>query len=268
MNRILRLVLRKCYHFVILLWRINLFATIWINFRLLPFRIAIKLPLHCFGKIKFHSLSGKILIEAPIKFGMIKLGYRWWDLWPTAYLPTQILIRGNTVFRGSCTISGGVYLASFRKSSILDIGNEVTIGAGSLIKATEYIFLGERARITGNCTVLDSNMHYIKDIESGIIARPYGSIKIENNCWINPGCVITKGAVLPPYSIVARNSFIGKDMTKFGSCCMFAGSPAKVIKEHVQRIISNSIEQKLSKYFMTHPNSMIYQDHPGLLEDL
>lgn len=268
MNIFIRKVLRRPYRLVRFLWRINIVATLWINFKMLPFQKAIKFPIHCFGKIKFHDLSGKIIIDSRVKTGMIKIGFRWLDLWPTSYLPTQVLFQGYVFFRGSCTISGGVYISSFKKESILDIGNDVTVGGGSMIKAMENISIGKKTRITGNCTVFDSNMHYVKDIERGIIGRNTGSIKIENNCWINAGSVLTKGAVIPAYSIVARNSFIGKDMSEFGKSCMFAGSPAKMIKKGVQRIFNYSVENDLNSYFRDNPKSKAFIDTIGLTEDL
>lgn len=267
MNHFIKSLLRKPYHVAKYLWRLNILATFWMNFKMLSLRQAIKFPIHCFGKIKFHNLSGHLIIDAPIKNGMIQIGYRWFDLWPTSYLPTQILFRGETIFQGECIISGGVYISSFTPTSVLKIGSNVTIGGGSLIKAIEKISIGSKTRITGNCTVLDSNMHYVKDIENGVFSRLTHPIKIANNCWINAGSVITKGAVLPPYSIVARNSFIGKDMSQYGECCMFAGSPAKLIKKGIQRIFNYLLEGKLTEYFNDNPNVNTYQDSPGLTED-
>lgn len=56
--------------------RLHVVKTIYINFRLLPFTQAIKLPILIYGKTKIFSLRGRCIIHAPIKFGMIQFGAR------------------------------------------------------------------------------------------------------------------------------------------------------------------------------------------------
>lgn len=87
--------LRKVYHFLILLRRVNLIKTIYFNFKMLPFNQAIKIPILLYGKIVFHNLSGKLTIQNDVSSKMIRIGYRWIDLWPSSFLPTQIQIIGE-----------------------------------------------------------------------------------------------------------------------------------------------------------------------------
>lgn len=42
-----------------------------------------------------------------------------------------------------------------------------------------------------------TNMHFIKDIETGRIGRVTGPIVIGQRCWLNPGTVVSKNAVVP-----------------------------------------------------------------------
>ena len=62
-------------------------------------------------------------------------------------------------------------------------------------------------QITMNCTVMDTNLHYVKNIDTGVVHRSDGEIHIGEYCWINAGTVVTKGTVLPAHTIVARNKF-------------------------------------------------------------
>lgn len=256
--------LRSAYYKLLILRRLNLLATLWLNFRTLPFLRAIKLPIFCFGKIMFHNLSGRIIIDSPIKTGMIKFGYRWYDLWPSSYLPSQIFVRGDIIFMGRCIFSGGVVLSSFNKQAEIIIGNNVAIGGGTMVKSTQSISIGANTSITGNCVVMDSNMHYVKDIESGIIPSLRKGILIGKNCWINHGTTIAKGAVLCDHSITARNTYVGKDMSQFGSHVLFAGQPAKPIKTNVQRIFDLKKEKEISLYFQGDRGRSVYQSYPGI----
>ena len=243
------MLLRGIFYFCRNVYRLNLLMTLYVNFRKFPFLIAIKFPIFIYGKLKIHSLRGKVIINSPIRNGMIKIGYRWIDLFPTAYLPNQLLILGSLSFSGRAIISGGVELFVQSKNASLEIGDKVVIGAGSVVKSMDKLVIGKNTRITGNCIVMNSNMHLVKNIETGEIAKPYGEILIGNNCWINPGTVVTKGTVLPNYSIVARNSFVNKDYSSLGENLFLVGAPAKPTQAKVQRIFSLKEEQRLFKIF-------------------
>ena len=54
--------------------QLNLISTLIVNFKLFPFRTALKLPIFVYGKTKIYSLNGTVTIEAPIQTGMIKFG--------------------------------------------------------------------------------------------------------------------------------------------------------------------------------------------------
>lgn len=245
--------------------RMNILKTFFVNFYFLPIKQAIKFPIVVYGKFYIHDKIGKIQIETDsIHFNMIKLGYRWLDLWPVSYIPTQLSLLGKIIFRGPAIISGGVNLTSDREMAIIDIGVDCVIGGGSMIKSLDEIIIGDYSRIAGGCTIMNSNMHYIKDIESGIINRTNGKIKIGKFCWINPNTVITKGATIPNYSITSRNSFLSKDYSSYGENLFLVGSPAKPSSRKIQRIFSSSKSKELSKYFNENPDTDFYQDTVGL----
>lgn len=249
------------------LYRLNWFATLYVNFRLLPISQAIKLPIFCYGRFKYHCLSGRFLIDGPVHNGMIQLGYRWIDLFPVSYLPTQLCIRGSVKFHGHAILSGGVALFAQSKESVITLGKDITLGGGTLIKSMNSITISQKTRITGGCTVMDSNMHFVKNISTGKIAQKTGSIFIGNNCWINYSSVITKGAYIPSYSIVARNSFVGKNLKDEGENLFIAGMPAKVINHDVQRIFDYDREAELSDFFIKNPDCPFYQDSIGIKDE-
>lgn len=246
--------------------RLNWFKTLYLNFRTQPFKTAIQLPFYVYGKLDIHSLKGDIIIDAPIKKGMIKIGLRELDLLPVSYLPNQLYNTGKLIFNGPVMISGGVSLSI--DGGILDIGSCCTIGGGCLIKSTNSIKIGANTRITYSCIVFDSNVHYVKNIETGVIKRNNGPIVIGKNCWINGGAYIGKDAVVPDYSIVARNSLVNKDFTKEGTNLFLVGNPAKALATKVQRILSSKEERKLTRYFVQNNDTNEFITLPGLFDDL
>ena len=234
---------------------------------MLPLGQAVKLPVCFFGKVKFHDLSGEVMIDSSIRLGMIKIGYKWRDLFPTSFLPNQLWISGILIFKGGCIIGGGVGVFVQKKKAILEIGNNTTIGAGTLVKSMDKLVIGDYTRITGNCIIMNSNMHFVKNIDTGLIAKPYGPIVIGNHCWINSGTTITKGAIVPNYSIVARNSFLSKDYTEHGPNAFIAGSPAKIKNNSSQRIYNLKKEAELADFFNNNPEADYYDDGIGLFEE-
>ena len=137
------------------------------------------------------------------------------------------------------------------------------MGGGTICKCLKYIEIGDRTRITGNCNIMDCNMHFVKNIDTGIVANYKAPIKIGENCWINAGSIISKGAVIPDYSISARNSYLSKDYSEYGTNLFLVGSPAKPTSSKVQRIFTVEKQRGLREYFETH-DSDVLQLEPGI----
>lgn len=247
------------------LWRLNVIKTVYINFKMLPFNQAIKFPIFIYGKIVLHSLNGKMIIDSNvIHSNMIKIGYRWFDLWPMSYLPSQLNLLGTLYFHGPVVFSGGVNLAIQKETATIHLGAYCRISGGCTIKSMDELIIGDYTRITGGCIVMNSNMHYVKNIETGVISKHWGKIMIGTHCWINANTVITKGAVIPNYSITARNSFLNRDYSEYGENLFLVGSPAVVKKTKVQRIYSDDLTLKYDDYFNKNPNSDFFMEEPGI----
>ncbi|MDD2987297.1 MAG: hypothetical protein PHR76_13015, partial [Flavobacterium sp.] len=54
--------------------KVNWIKTVYFNFKMFPYEIAVKLPVFFYGKVKFQSLKGSVQIDSPIERGMIGFG--------------------------------------------------------------------------------------------------------------------------------------------------------------------------------------------------
>ena len=265
MREYIKRILRHIYHFFRLLWLVNWRATIRLNFRKLPFSTACKLPILVYGKLKIYDLSGRIIIRGPVCRGLVKVG-RNVDSHYSTCLPGQWTISHDLIFNGHIMISGGVTIETYKGP--LELGRCCVIGSGTMLKSQYGIIIGDFTRIAYGCVIMDTNMHFIKDIETGRIGRVTGPIVIGQRCWLNPGTVASKNAVVPDYTITGRNSLVNKDYSEqYTSHAFIAGAPAKPVSYHVQRIFSNQMEGDLRRYFEENGTRIVFQGVKGEEED-
>lgn len=85
-------------------WKWAFLPSIYFNFRYLPFKQAIKLPIWI-NKPHLHAMKGKIIIDAPfVKTGMIHLGGFGGHMYPNNGIHiTQW--GGKIIFKGRCYIT-------------------------------------------------------------------------------------------------------------------------------------------------------------------
>lgn len=240
---------RKCINRIereICLPWFNLIKTLYINFRSLPLKQAVKLPIYVYGNCKIYSLQGSFTIDGSIKRGMIKFGM------PT-YGPaidcanTYIYNLGNVVFKGSTTFCNGVSLYVLGGTVVFN--KAAYLGEKVKVVCSNFIEIGEGSRIAHESQILDSNFHYIIDIAKRKIASTHGKVVIGKWCWVGNRTTIQKGTILPDNTIVGSNSLLNKDYTDEHSSRLIAGSPAKMIKTGLCRIFNIESEQMLNAFF-------------------
>ncbi|WP_419243698.1 hypothetical protein [Photobacterium leiognathi] len=247
MKKLFKKKLRPFYRFSKFILKVNLLKTMYINFKTQSFKNAIKLPIVVYGKLSIYSLRGSIIIDGPITTGMIQLG-KDIDHNPISFCPIKLTVDGTLRFKGHAVISGGSTITVWEGE--VELGKFVSIGSGVQLKSVSAIWVGEYSRIVALCTIMDTNVHYVKNILSGEISRSFSPIKIGNNCWINQGTVVAKGTVIPDYCITARNSFLNKNYSNLcSSHSLLAGTPAKVIATNTQRIFDFEKETQLNIFF-------------------
>lgn len=231
----------------------NVLKTLYVNFKMLRFKEAIKLPIWIYGKMSFRSLKGKIIIDSPIYPGMIRIGRKDW------YVTTNIsqsiwTINGVLKFKGKLNIYHGSYI-TVSNNGYLEIGAEGTIvGSGCKFICFEKIVIGNNVSITWECQMIDTSFHYVEQLENNKIPPLTKPIVISDNCWIGNRTTISKGTYLPKHSIVASNSLVNKDFRNVGEYQMFAGLPA-IPKIRCRRIYNKEIERELDlkyNYDRTH----------------
>lgn len=240
--------LRKIFKISLTILKTNLVKTIYLNFKMLPFKQAIKLPIFIYGKIVFRSLSGQIFINSAVFPGMIKIGKR--DYYVETAVPKCIwTINGTINFSGPINFLQGSYVL-VSNNATLNFGTKQTFcGSNIKIICFEQITFGNKCEITWDCQLMDTSFHYMEDLSSEEIKSITKPILIGNNVWIGNRTTITKGAVIPDNTIVASNSLVNKDFSNMGENCLIAGAPAKLKQQNIRRIYDNQKQKELDKKF-------------------
>ena len=230
--------------------RINWWKTILINFRMLPILEAVRLPILCYGQIKFVLWGGRIELN-DVRKGVLKIGY---DL--AAYrecgVTTVKLLKDSTlVIDGEVIIMQGASVV-LGPQARLSMGNHCTLGDRAEIICKKKVEIGDYSEITWDCQVTDFGSHPIKDRETGSYRNLFLPVRIGNYCWIGNRTTIQPGTKLPNRVIVASNSILNKDYIKMGiqPYSLIGGMPAKLIRNNVE----SNYEQDsvIQSYFLEH----------------
>lgn len=56
------------------LMKINLWKTVYFNFHYFPFKTAVRMPVFIYKRTLLYKMGGDILIDAPVRTGMMKFG--------------------------------------------------------------------------------------------------------------------------------------------------------------------------------------------------
>lgn len=180
-----------------------LIHSIYINFKYLPFRQAIKLPIFVY-RPKFLELNGKIKIESPIKTGMIQLGFYRVPLYSDSGCLFQI--NGDVIFKGKAKIGN---------DSKLIVGNGATLTFGDNFNATaafkvvcyNNIIFEKNALIGWDNLFMDYDFHELTYVNQ-MGGKGYGSIIIKQDTWFCNGCRTYKNVSIPKYSVISANSIL------------------------------------------------------------
>ncbi|MCK9617654.1 MAG: hypothetical protein M0R21_07430 [Lentimicrobiaceae bacterium] len=255
------LVIRK---FLLEFIHINWTKTLYLNFKFFKFKIAIKLPVIVYGKLKFRTAKGaKIILTVPAKRGLLKIGEKFEIFWFNLYGSSQFILKGSFYVNGEIWIGKAIaiYVA---KGAELKMGN-LTLGSLSTISCSNSIIIGNSCQIGAKTSITDSNNHFFKDLSSGQIHRIEKEVIIGNFNFIGAYSLIMPGTITPDRITIAKGSLSNKDYTKIvQENSIIGGVPAKLIKTDIVRIFDWNKEAKINKYFRE-TDSDVYIDTDDII---
>lgn len=238
---------KKLFKYLLELLKTNVVKTIWFNYKMLPWRQAVKLPLFLYGKIAFRNTNGSLVINAGVYPGMIKIGKQ--DRYVMTSKPFSIwTIEGSISFHSGFVFYGGSYVFCAKNAELSFMGGGFC-GSNTKIICFDRITLND-TRVTWNCQIMDTSYHYLEMLDDpGQIKSLTAPVCLGNHVWIGNNTTIAKGAVVPDETIIASHSLVNKDFSAIGSFCLLAGVPAEVKRTKVRRVYEIDKEAEMDKKF-------------------
>ena len=203
-----------------------LLPTVYFNFKYLPLKQAIKLPIFLY-KPKFISLKGKVIIESEhVRFCMIEMG----PLMNTCNPNCGISIdnRGGTiVFKGKAIFNNDSYIM-IMPNAVLTLGRD--LDCNCKIKCARSIEIGDETWIAYDTMIMDSDWHALTDVTTGKLLKKEAPVKIGKHNFISYKCIVTKGAITPDNATFMPGSIINS-VYEGDDYPLFGGNPCELIDE-------------------------------------
>lgn len=237
---------------------LDIAKTIFFNFKVLPFRQAIKMPIWIGRKYKIfkysHIRRKGVVIKCPVRCGVLRLNWRIAE-YIGYHLSGSMLLEGKMEVNGFCIIGQGsnVYV---KKGATLVLGKNVQITGNTRLIVHQSIEIGSDVLISWDVQIYDTDFHYIlRDKDK--IHRLTLPVRIGSNVWICNNVTVGKGSFIPSDCIVSANSLVNKRyiMSKHG--ILLAGSPAAIKKENLLPVI-NAEKERLYDYIFDNDKSKMF----------
>jgi len=159
--------------------------------------------------------------------------------------PTKIIINDDTIIDdfsvldskserdlgiviGERCLIGRNTTVSTGYKGYVKIGNDVIVGANSLLQGPGGIVIGDNVLI-GDQTILNAGKHIYSNINIPILEQgiTMEGIVINDDVWIGAGAIVTDGVTISKGAVIESGSVVNKDIPAYA---IAAGTPAAVVK--------------------------------------
>lgn len=237
--------IRKAYHNFKFYFKVNWIKTLYFNFKMFPFALAKKMPVYFYGKVKLRSLDGEMVINGPIRRGMVGFGQHFEK--PIRYKGiAEFNLEGKWVVNGPMHIGKDVFF-HIGKGAYCEFGYMSALGSDVKLVCADRITLGDWTGIGYESQLIDTNSHPMKNSETGEYYPLTGSIQLGSHNAVSNRVSFMPNTKTPDFCVIASNSLCNKDYTNLGNNVLIGGVPAKLIRNNYTRDWENE-KELLKKY--------------------
>lgn len=206
-----------------LFFLLNFPSTLYFNFRFLPLKQAINLPVYvCHPKI---IGKGKYIIEGDIQRGMIRLGYPYVSIYKGRGLVLEN--NGTLIFKGKAIIGANSGISIGEKGTLI-LGDEFSCLHSLKIVCYNMISMGRRCRLGWDTLVCDTDFHSLVSEDGSKHTKGYGSIIFGEEIWVGSFCKFYKNTEIPSRCTIAANTLVNKKIECESYSLIYSGSGIKI----------------------------------------
>lgn len=135
----------------------------------------------------------------------------------------------------------------------IEMGDQCSVWYGAVLRGdVHYIKMGNKVNIQDNATLHCTYKKYPLNIGNNV---SIGHNAIAHGCTIHDNVLIGMGAIVMDNCVVESNSIVAAgavvlEGTHIPSGCIFAGVPAKKVKDITPELISGEIDRIANNYIM------------------
>ena len=191
----------------------------------------IKLPVLVSSKTKMRKMKGSILINAPYKTGMIKLGFQAPEMYDNSKLSFIWINDGLVEFENTASIRNGSVIRNYGH---LIMGNKFHISAPSRIICYKHIRFGSNVLIGWDCEFADGDAHKIydsTDFDKTERKNVNKSIIIGDRVWFSAHVKTLKGVIVGNDTVIAEGTVLSKSFKE--NNIVVGGNPPKILKKDI-----------------------------------
>lgn len=228
---------------------VNWYKTLYFNFKKFPFRIARKLPVFFYGRVKFANISGTITLGPQPKTAMIGFGQKFEKMTVSKGI-AEICIQGTLVFRGYTHMAKDCFLY-VGPGAYCEFGNMSALGSDVKLICTHKIVIGNWTGIGYESQIIDSNSHPMINTITKEQYPMVEPINIGDYNAVSNRVSIMSGTKTPNYCVIASNSLCVKDYTSLGNEILIGGVPAQLIRQNFSRDWEGEREELIKNKVVT-----------------
>jgi len=217
----------------------SLFKTLYLNFRVLPFRQAFRMPFIVSRDVRIRGCQkGSIKILSEPKIFMISFGFGGspdLTLYNSRKSVLEIDKNAQLIFKGKAHFAPH-FSVLVKDGAIMTIGSGFSCNNGCKFSCSSGIMLGDNCLLGGDVIIRDSDGHMV--FTQPIDGSPRTTHKcckpvaIGNHVWICNKSDILKGVTIGDDCIVSYGSLVVKSFPQ--NHLLIGGHPAVAIMENVE----------------------------------
>ena len=213
---------------------LSLPKSLFFNFKVLPFKQAIRMPIIVSYRTKIVGVNKEnfvVNLNGKPKFGSCRLGISGSESGYLIPKKSLVLVRngGKIIFNGVFGLSRGLFLHC--DDGTITFGNNFKANYNAHISCEHSsINFGNDCSLGWDCTIKTCDGHHI--FKDDKIVINYAPIEVGNRCWICSKSSILKNGFLGDECVLAYGSVLTKKISN-ESNLLYAGQPARVVKEGI-----------------------------------